>query len=108
MAGVSLGAQTGYGATHLRNCAAWTVSKLHSFADGWRHIRFVLLMKPLPFIAVPGFLLSLVGLLLMTFFYIGGDIESSYLHSWCNSHDRGYSGRPFGIPDEVLFGYSWI
>jgi glycosyltransferase involved in cell wall biosynthesis len=59
-----------------------TPSKLHSFADGWRHIRFVLLMKPLPFIAVPGFLLSLVGLLLMTFFYVGGDIESSHLHTF--------------------------
>ncbi|MCK9593464.1 MAG: glycosyltransferase family 2 protein [Methanoregula sp.] len=57
-------------------------SKLHSFADGWRHIRFVLLMKPLPFIAVPGFLFSLVGLLLMTFFYIQGDIESSHLHTF--------------------------
>ena len=56
-----------------------TPSKLHSFADGWRHIRFVLLMKPLPFIAVPGFLFSLVGLLLMAFFY---DIESSHLHTF--------------------------
>jgi hypothetical protein len=59
-----------------------TPSKLHSFADGWRHIRFVLLMKPLPFIAVPGFLFSLVGLLLMTFFYIEGDIESSHIHTF--------------------------
>jgi glycosyltransferase involved in cell wall biosynthesis len=59
-----------------------TPSKLHSFADGWRHIRFVLLMKPLPFIAVPGFLLSLVGLFLMTFFFIEGDIESSHLHTF--------------------------
>ena len=57
-----------------------TPSKLHSFADGWRHIRFVLLMKPLPFIAVPGLLFSLVGLLLMAFFYLQGDIESSHLH----------------------------
>jgi glycosyltransferase involved in cell wall biosynthesis len=57
-----------------------TPSKLHSFADGWRHIRFVLLMKPLPFIAVPGFLFSMVGLLLMAFFYLQGDIESSHLH----------------------------
>ncbi len=56
-----------------------TPSKLHSFADGWRHIRFVLLMKPLPFIAVPGFLFSLVGLLLMAFFY---DVESSHLHTF--------------------------
>ena len=59
-----------------------TPSKLHSFADGWRHIRFVLLMKPLPFIAVPGFLFSLVGLLLMAFFYVQGDIESSHLHAF--------------------------
>jgi glycosyltransferase involved in cell wall biosynthesis len=59
-----------------------TPSKLHSFADGWRHIRFVLLMKPLPFIAVPGFLFSLVGILLMAFFSINGDIESSHLHTF--------------------------
>lgn len=59
-----------------------TPSKLHSFADGWRHIRFVLLMKPLPFIAIPGFLFSLTGLFLMMFFYIQGEIESSHLHSF--------------------------
>jgi glycosyltransferase involved in cell wall biosynthesis len=57
-------------------------SKLHSFADGWRHIRFVLLMKPLPFVAVPGFIFTLVGFLLMTFFYIQGNVESSHLHSF--------------------------
>jgi hypothetical protein len=59
-----------------------TPSKLHSFADGWRHIRFVLLMKPLPFIAVPGFLFTLVGILLMVFFSLNGDIESSHLHTF--------------------------
>jgi glycosyltransferase involved in cell wall biosynthesis len=57
-------------------------SNLHSFADGWRHIRFVLLMKPLPFVAVPGFIFSLLGFLLMTYFYIQGDVESSHLHSF--------------------------
>jgi glycosyltransferase involved in cell wall biosynthesis len=59
-----------------------TPSKLHSFADGWRHIRFVLLMKPLPFIAVPGLLFSVVGILLMVFFSLEGDIESSHLHTF--------------------------
>jgi glycosyltransferase involved in cell wall biosynthesis len=59
-----------------------TPSKLHSFADGWRHIRFVLLMKPLPFVAVPGFMLTLVGVLLMTFFYVQGTVESSHLHTF--------------------------
>jgi glycosyltransferase involved in cell wall biosynthesis len=59
-----------------------TPSKLHSFADGWRHVRFVLLMKPLPFIAIPGLIFSLLGLLLMAFFYAQGDIESAHLHTF--------------------------
>jgi glycosyltransferase involved in cell wall biosynthesis len=59
-----------------------TPSKLHSFADGWRHVRFVLLMKPLPFIAIPGCVFSLLGLLLMAFFYLHGNVESSHLHTF--------------------------
>lgn len=59
-----------------------TPSKLHSFADGWRHVRFVLLMRPLPFIAIPGMVFSILGLLLMAFFYTRGDIESSHLHTF--------------------------
>jgi len=59
-----------------------TPSKLHSFADGWRHIRFVLLMKPLPFVAIPGLLFSLMGILLMGFFYFQGEVESSHLHTF--------------------------
>jgi glycosyltransferase involved in cell wall biosynthesis len=59
-----------------------TPSKLHSFADGWRHIRFVLLMKPLPFVAIPGLVFSVVGVLLMAFFYLWGDVESSHLHTF--------------------------
>ncbi len=59
-----------------------TPSKLHSFADGWRHVRFVLLMRPLPFIAVPGLVFSLLGFLLMTFFYLQGNIDSSHLHTF--------------------------
>lgn len=59
-----------------------TPSNLHSFADGWRHVRFVLLMKPLPFVAIPGLLFSLMGILLMGFFYFEGNIESSHLHTF--------------------------
>lgn len=55
-------------------------SNLHSFADGWRHIRFVLLMKPLPFVAIPGLLFFLAGSVLMCFFYFEGNVESSHLH----------------------------
>jgi glycosyltransferase involved in cell wall biosynthesis len=57
-------------------------SKLHSFADGWRHVRFVLLMKPLPFIAIPGILFAAIGFLLMSFFYVKGNVESSHLHTF--------------------------
>jgi hypothetical protein len=57
-------------------------SKLHSFADGWRHIRFVLLMKPLPFIAIPGIIFAVVGFLLMSFFLMTGNVESSHLHTF--------------------------
>ncbi len=46
------------------------------------HRRFVLLMKPLPFVAVPGFIFTLVGFLLMAFFLIQGNVESSHLHSF--------------------------
>ena len=57
-------------------------SKLHSFADGWRHIRFVLLMKPLPFIAIPGILFATIGFLLMAFFFFQGNVETSHLHTF--------------------------
>jgi glycosyltransferase involved in cell wall biosynthesis len=57
-------------------------SKLHSFADGWRHVRFVLLMKPLPFIAVPGTVFAAAGILLMSFFYLKGNVETSHLHTF--------------------------
>ena len=39
-------------------------------------------MKPLPFIAIPGFLFSLVGILLMAFFSLNGNVESSHLHTF--------------------------
>jgi len=59
-----------------------TPSKLHSFADGWRHLRFVLLMDPLPFLTIPGLLFAVLGLFLMAIFYISGNIETSHLHSF--------------------------
>ena len=57
-------------------------SNLHSFADGWRHLRFILLMKPVPFLAIPGLIFSLLGVFLMSLFYINGNIETSHLHSF--------------------------
>ena len=57
-------------------------SKLHSFADGWRHVRFMLLYQPLPFLAIPGFFFLLMGAFLMGLYYLQGNIESSSLHSF--------------------------
>jgi glycosyltransferase involved in cell wall biosynthesis len=39
-------------------------SKLNSFSDGWRHLRFMLLYRPVPFLMVPGLLALAVGLVL--------------------------------------------
>ena len=38
-------------------------SKLRSFRDGWRHLRFMLLLSPTPLFLVPGLLAVVVGLL---------------------------------------------
>ena len=59
-----------------------TPSKLHSFADGWRHVRFMLLYRPLPFIALPGLLFALLGLAMMVLFSLEGNVEEANLHSF--------------------------
>ena len=38
-------------------------SKLHSFRDGWRHLRFMLMLSPTYLFLLPGALLFLIGLL---------------------------------------------
>lgn len=47
------------------------MSKLHSFHDGWRHMRFMLMYSPTHLFLVPGFLVLLVGLLLLIALYPG-------------------------------------
>lgn len=49
-------------------------SKLRSFADGWRHLRFMLLYCPLFLFFIPGMLLFLFGLVSMLWLYIGSPI----------------------------------
>jgi glycosyltransferase involved in cell wall biosynthesis len=57
-------------------------SKMHSFADGWRHLRFVLLMRPAPFLAIPGLAFAAIGLVLMILFYLTGNLETSRFNSF--------------------------
>ena len=56
-------------------------SKLHSFSDGWRHLRFMMLYKPIPFLFVPGVVIFLLGLLLSLTILLRGNAETSHMHS---------------------------
>ena len=40
-------------------------SKLSSFADGWRHLRFMMLYRPTPFLLAPGLVVLLLGISLV-------------------------------------------
>jgi len=40
-------------------------SKLHSFRDGWRHMRFMLIYSPTHLFLIPGFLIMFLGLFLL-------------------------------------------
>lgn len=50
-------------------------SKLNSFTDGWRHLRFMMLYRPEPFLLIPGFIVLLLGLLLAAGVYLGGGLR---------------------------------
>lgn len=53
-------------------------SKLHSLSDGWRHVRFMMLYRPIPFLLVPGLLALIFGLALFIGVYLQG---GSRMHS---------------------------
>jgi glycosyltransferase involved in cell wall biosynthesis len=59
-----------------------TPSKLHSWGDGWRHLRFMMLYNPTPFFSIPGFLLLLLGVFMTVTLSIKGDVETTSLHSY--------------------------
>jgi glycosyltransferase involved in cell wall biosynthesis len=59
-----------------------TPSKLHSWGDGWRHLRFMMLYNPTPFLSVPGFLILLLGLFMTVTLLIRGNVETTSLHSF--------------------------
>jgi glycosyltransferase involved in cell wall biosynthesis len=50
-------------------------SKLNSFRDGWRHLRFMLLYSPTWLFMVPGFTLLSIGFLLLTVLALFGPIR---------------------------------
>jgi glycosyltransferase involved in cell wall biosynthesis len=59
-----------------------TPSKLSSFSDGWRHVRFILLLKPMPFLTIPGLFFALFGLIMMAAFYTSSEDPTGRTHSF--------------------------
>ncbi len=59
-----------------------TPSKLHSWGDGWRHMRFMMLYNPTPFFSIPGYLVSILGILLTVALILRGNVETTGLHSF--------------------------
>jgi glycosyltransferase involved in cell wall biosynthesis len=46
-------------------------SKIKSFSDGWKHLRFMLLYSPLFLFFIPGVILSFIGIISMAWLYSG-------------------------------------
>lgn len=59
-----------------------TPSKLHSWGDGWRHLRFMMLYNPTPFFSIPGFLVLVLGFFMTLTLAIRGNVQTTSLHSF--------------------------
>lgn len=59
-----------------------TPSKLHSWGDGWRHLRFMMLYNPTPFFSIPGLLILILGIFMTLTLSIRGNVETTSLHSF--------------------------
>ncbi len=59
-----------------------TPSKLHSWGDGWRHLRFMMLYNPTPFFYLPGILLFILGIFMTSVLSLRGNVETTSLHSF--------------------------
>ncbi len=58
-----------------------TPSKLHSWLDGWRHLRFMILYNPTPFLFIPGIMVFLLGVFMTVAMVMRGDIITRGFHS---------------------------
>lgn len=56
-------------------------SKLNSFRDGWRHLRFIFLYSPLIIFLLPGMILFILGLISMVLMYVS---NPTFLHTTFN------------------------
>ena len=56
-------------------------SKLHSLSDGWRHLRFMMLYRPTPFLLLPGSIALVLGLALTLFVLVQEPDRELRMHS---------------------------
>ncbi|MCD4821013.1 MAG: glycosyltransferase family 2 protein [Methanococcoides sp.] len=56
-------------------------SKLRSFEDGWRHVRFMMLYRPVPFLYIPGAFVFILGFLTTFSLLLQGNVENR-VHSF--------------------------
>jgi glycosyltransferase involved in cell wall biosynthesis len=59
-----------------------TPSKLHSWGDGWRHLRFMMLYDPTPFFYIPGILLFIFGIVMTIGLATVSNLEIIRIHSF--------------------------
>ncbi len=59
-----------------------TPSKLHSWGDGWRHLRFMMLYNPTPFFYIPGILLFIFGTVMTIGLATVSHLEIIRIHSF--------------------------
>ncbi len=57
-------------------------SKLRSFQDGWRHVRFMMLYQPVPFLYLPGAFVFILGFLITASLLLTESAVYSRLHSF--------------------------
>lgn len=57
-------------------------SKLRSFQDGWRHVRFMMLYRPVPFLYIPGAFVFILGLFITTSLLLTDNAAYNRLHSF--------------------------
>ncbi|WIM42226.1 glycosyltransferase family 2 protein [Methanosarcina mazei] len=57
-------------------------SKLRSFQDGWRHVRFMMLYRPVPFLYIPGAFVFLLGFLITASLLLTNNAAYNRLHSF--------------------------
>jgi glycosyltransferase involved in cell wall biosynthesis len=74
-------------------------SKLNAMGDAWRHIRFLLMYSPSYLFRLPGAILAVVGLIIMT--YLAGGPQSFGTRTW------DYHGLMFGALALIL-GYNLL